>query len=70
MMVIVGFCFVFFSSSLSGCEWSSEALQEGNSEGNTWLLSHQGSQESLAFNFRPLFPRKGPGSGLHWRQRR
>lgn len=55
--------------ALSGSEWPSEALQQGNSEKNTWLLNQEGNHEKVKFNLRSLFSRKGPGSGPHWRQR-
>lgn len=47
----------------------SEALQQGNSEKNTWLLSQEGSRAKGKLKLISLFSRKGPGSGPHWRQR-
>lgn len=41
--------------ALSGSEWPSEALQQGNSEKNTWLLSQEGNHEKVKFNLRSLF---------------
>lgn len=55
--------------ALSGSEWPSATLQQGNSEKNTWLLSQEGNHKKVKFNLRSLFSRKGPGSGPHWRQR-